>query len=272
MYLFYTFNKYGSCAIGSPAANRVSRFVLGDDDLIDPSSETVLIDDIPSPAGGGHISGDVRFGKDGYLYVTTGDGVCDFRGDSGCGVLNDAARDLGGLMGKVLRVTRNGNIPAGNPFTGADSDRCNATGFTAVNRKCKEVYSWGLRNPFRIGFDVNAPSTRFFINDVGQTTWEEIDPGGPFDYGWNVREGPCVRGSTTQCGPPPAGMTNPIHAYVHGGGCSSVTLGAFVPAGSWSPQYDGRYVFGDFVLERCGRLQTRAAAMWRRSLQPRVMV
>ena len=63
--------------------NRVSRFVLPDTDVIDPATETVLIDNIPSPDGI-HNAGDLGFGKDGYLYVSVGDGGCDLRGDSGC--------------------------------------------------------------------------------------------------------------------------------------------------------------------------------------------
>ena len=61
------------------------------------------------------------------------------------------------------------------------------------------------------------PATRFFINDVGQNTWEEIDNGqAGADYGWNVREGHCANGSTTNCGAPPTGMTNPIYDYGRG--------------------------------------------------------
>ena len=57
-----------------------------------------------------------------------------------------------------------------------------------------------------MAFDPNAAGTRFFINDVGQGAWEEIDLGqAGADYGWNVREGHCANGSTTNCGAPPAG-------------------------------------------------------------------
>jgi PKD domain/Glucose / Sorbosone dehydrogenase len=155
------------------------------------------------------------------------------------------------LLGKVLRITAGGGIPADNPFRGADSARCNLTGRTTPGKKCQETYSWGLRNPFRLGFDVNAPNTRSFINDVGQETWEEIDENRPgADYGWNVREGHCARGSTTNCGPPPAGMTNPIYDYPHSSGCAAVTGGAFVPNGLWPAEYNGRYLFGDYVCNK----------------------
>ncbi|MFN2470400.1 MAG: sorbosone dehydrogenase family protein [Gaiellaceae bacterium] len=143
-------------------------------------------------------------------------------------------------------------IPAGNPYQGADSARCNVTGTTDPGKRCQETFVWGLRNPFRIGFDPNAASTRFYINDVGQGAWEEIDLGqAGADYGWNVREGPCATGSTTNCGPPPAGMTNPIHWYGRSGGCGSITGAAFVPKGVWPSEYDTAYLYGDYV---CGKI------------------
>ena len=78
--------------------------------MVQPSSQTVLIDNIPSPSAT-HNGGDLEVGKDGNLYVSVGDGGCDFRGDSGCGLANDAARDMGGLSGKILRITGSGGIP-----------------------------------------------------------------------------------------------------------------------------------------------------------------
>jgi glucose/arabinose dehydrogenase/PKD repeat protein len=260
IYLYYTFNKSGSCPVNdasSPASasspvNRVSQFILPDSNVIAPSSEQVLIDNIPSPAGI-HNAGDLQFGKDGKLYVSVGDGGCDYAGNSGCGSLNDAARDRHVLLGKILRISTSGGIPSGNPYQGADSARCNLTGRTTAGKWCQETFASGLRNPFRIAFDPNVPYTRFFINDVGQNTWEEINLGkGGADYGWNVREGHCARGSTTNCGSPPAGMTNPLYDYPHSSGCAAVTGGAFVPDGIWPSAYFGGYLFGDFV---CGKIQ-----------------
>ena len=253
IYLFYTFKKSGVCDTNSANApvNRVSRFTLADSNTISRSSELVLLDNIPSPAGN-HNAGDVQFGPDGLLYISVGDGGCDYLGDSGCAGANDAARDLHVTIGKILRITRTGAIPAGNPFTGGDSVRCNTTGRAARGQKCRETFAWGLRNPFRMAFDPNAAGTRFFINDVGQNTWEEIDEGrAGADYGWNAREGHCANGSTTNCGAPPSGMTNPIFDYAHANGCASITGGAFVPRGVWPAEYDGDYLFSDYV---CGRI------------------
>jgi len=103
-----------------------------------------------------------------------------------------------------------------------------------------------------MAFDPNASGTRFHINDVAQNAWEEIDDAAAgADYGWNVREGHCANGSTTNCGAPPAGMTNPIFDYGRSDGCASITGGAFVPNGLWPAEYDGRYLFADYV---CGRI------------------
>ena len=242
IYLYYTHAERNACF------NRVSRFTMSGN-TASPASEVVLIDEIPA-TGGIHNAGDLQFGKDGYLYVSVGDGGCDYAGDSGCGGSNDASRDENVLVGKILRITADGGIPATNPFQGPGTARCNA-GTVATGLKCQETYARGLRNPFRIAFDPNAAGTQFFINDVGQNVWEEIDAAkAGADYGWNEREGPCANGSTTDCGPPPAGMTNPIFAYDHSDGCTSITGGAFVPNGVW-PGYDGAYVYGDYV---CGKL------------------
>jgi PKD repeat protein len=231
--------------------NRVSRFVLPASNVVDPATETVLIDNVPNEDGI-HNAGDLAFGKDGNLYVSIGDGGCDYMFDSGCGSQNDAARDRNILLGKILRITPTGGIPSDNPFTGNGTARCNLTGSTTPGTICRETFAWGLRNPFRFAFDPNATGTRFFINDVGQSTWEEIDRGiSGADYGWNVREGFCARGSRTDCGPPPAGMTNPVYAYDHNTGCTAVTGGAFVPNGIWPTAFDNTYLYGDFT---CGKI------------------
>jgi glucose/arabinose dehydrogenase len=235
LYVYYTHKKHGSCPTsgGQTPANRVSRFTMSGD-TVARVSEQVLLDNIPSPAGN-HNAGDIHFGKDGLLYVSVGDGGCDYAGDSGCQGANDAARDRHVLLGKILRVTRDGAVPAGNPFTGPGTAACGLAGGTSPGLVCRETFAWGLRNPFRFAFDPNTPGTRFFVNDVGESHWEEIDEGvAGADYGWNVREGPCARASYTACGPPPAGMTNPVFAYRHDTtGCRSLTGGAFVPHGAW---------------------------------------
>jgi glucose/arabinose dehydrogenase len=261
VYIYYTYNKHGVCPTRQPTdpgnpVNRVSRFVmLGN--TVDPSSEQVLIDNIPSPHG--HNAGDVKFGKDGYLYVSIGDGGCDYAGDSGCAEANDASRDPHVLLGKILRVTRDGDIPSTNPYTDANSARCNVAGRAEPGKHCQETFAWGLRNPFRFAFDPDATNTHFLVNDVGQSAWEEVDEGEVgADYGWNLCEGthdnPRSEGSVS-C--PAAPYTPPVYEYSHSTGCSSITGGAFVPNGTWPSSYDDSYLFGDFVCNKIFELVPR---------------
>jgi glucose/arabinose dehydrogenase len=249
IYLYYTFKKFGLCPLGEPTnsanpVNRVSRFTLPDSNVINPASEKVLIDNIASP-NGNHNGGDLQFGPGGALYVSVGEG----------GTGGAPARVLNNLNGKILRISKGGAIPSDNPFVGPNSVRCNVTGQTDAGKQCREIYAYGLRNPFRFGFDPNTSGARFFINDTGQSTWEEIDLGKRgADYGWNIREGHCATGSTTNCGPPPAGMTNPIFDYQHGT-CNAITGGAFVPNGFWPAQYNGAYMYADLTCGKIFRLK-----------------
>ena len=254
VYVSYSFDKYGTCdaELEVTPVGRVSRFQLGDDNRIDLDSEEILLDNVPSVLGV-HNLNDVRFGPDGYLYVTVGDSGCDYAGDSGCFDTNDAARDLNTLVGKVLRITRNGDVPPDNPFNGSGSVTCATIGSGPPGSTCREIFATGLRNPWRLAFDPNTSAARFFINDVGQDTWEEVNEGrAGADYGWNHREGFCANSSRTDCAPTaPEGLTNPVFAYDRSEGCSAITGGAFVPNGAWPPEYDGSYLFGDYV---CGKI------------------
>jgi len=259
VYLYYTHNLFGTCV------NRVSRWVLNDANVA--SGEVVLIDRIHSPSGA-HNGGDLQFGKDGYLYVSVGDGGCDYAAPSNCGgAANDAARDRHVLLGKILRITRDpGVLPPDNPFLGPGSGPCHVTGSTTAGDWCRETFAWGFRNPFRMAFDPNAAGVRLYVNDVGEGTWEEIDDvRAGADHGWNVREGHCARGSSTNCGPPPAGMSNPVFDYGRGDGCGSITGGAFVPAGVWPDAFDGKYLFSDFNCGRIFRLDPNGAGGFTRT-------
>lgn len=256
VYLFYT-----HAISGGGCMNRVSRFTFGTGDTVDPGSELVLVDNMPSPAGN-HNAGDVHFGPDGYLYISIGDGGCNYASPSQCGGSNEASRDQHVLTGKILRITKTGGIPPTNPFQGAGTARCNM-GPTTAGNKCQETFAWGFRNPFRFAMNPNREDTYFFINDVGQSAWEEIDfavPGA--DYGWNCREGAHTNSTTGKCSPTPSGMVDPFFEYSHGGsvpgtsdtGCGSITGGAFLPNGLW-PGYDNTFLFADF---NCGKIFTIA--------------
>ncbi|HEU4346361.1 MAG TPA: PQQ-dependent sugar dehydrogenase, partial [Actinoplanes sp.] len=246
VYLYYIYNKLNN---GCPESEltgpvgRLSRFTLGDNNLIDPASELVLLE-TPPRYRDHHTGGDPKFGKDGLLYLTIGDS-----GAQGLGW----PQNLGNLAGKIVRITDTGGIPAGNPYTGTGTARCNVGGVppagSAAGTKCQEVLSAGLRNPFRWAFDPNAAGVRFYVNDVGQHTWEEISEGpvAGGNYGWQVREGPCAKDSDTSCAPD-ARYLDPVHWYHHGPDGAAATAGAFVPNGVWPASYNGVYLWADYVF------------------------
>jgi glucose/arabinose dehydrogenase len=230
VYVYYTRDAPGA---PNGCVNRVSRFTM--EGVIDPASETVLLDDISS-LGGNHNGGDLDVGSDGNLYVSIGDAGQDPRQDGG----TNAARDLSLLNGKILRITLDGQPAPGNPLTGAGTEPCAVRGNlpSTPPTSCQELFAWGLRNPYRIAFDPNGGGDRFFINDVGQSSREEVDDGGVGrDYGWNLCEGFCDGG-------PPAGITDPLTDYPRSVG-TVITGGAFVPDGLWPAELDGGYLFGD---------------------------
>lgn len=249
VYVYYTRPRSG--VIGG-CVNRVSRFGMVGNTIL-PQSETVLLDNIGSPAGN-HNGGDIEVGNDGYLYVAVGDGGCSPRDatQTACAGDNDAAQDLSLLNGKILRVDRITGAPApGNPFSGAGTAVCRTRGNgpTTPATICQEIFAYGLRNPWRMAFDQDTGATRFYINDVGQNTREEIDLGVlGANYGWPEREGDCAQGLNEPCAPPSpsSGYTQPITDYSHASGDGEyITGGAFVPDGAWDSLYDGGYVFAD---------------------------
>ena len=192
-----------------------------------------------------HNGGQLAFGPDGKLYVGLGDG-----GSGGDPQGN--GQNLGTLLGKILRLDVDAAspyaVPADNPFVG----RAGARG---------EIWSYGLRNPWRFSFD--AETGAMWIGDVGQDSWEEIDvepaAQGGRNYGWNRMEG-------THCYPPgttcnPLGITLPIAEYDHGAGCS--VTGGFVYRGMELPELRGTYFYGDYCtgIVRSLRLVNGEAAV-----------
>ena len=253
VFLYYTAKRPDAVCV-----NRVARFIMSGD-TINPASQAILIDNIPAP-NGNHNGGDLKFGWDRYLYISTGDGGCDYAGDSGCQGNNDASRDQHALIGKILRITNQGAIPDSNPFQGSGTARCNVTGRTDAGKKCQETFASGLRNPFRFAFDPNASGTRFFINDVGGPRWEEIDKGKKgADYAWNLCEGNHDNlnwPGSVNCSAAP--YTPPIHEYSHDTGCTAITGGAFVPNGVWPAEYDNSYLYSDYVCNKIFELKPKS--------------
>jgi glucose/arabinose dehydrogenase len=204
VYLYYT-------VPGTPAHNRVSRFTANGD-VAALNSEIVLLELSPLSSANNHNGGALHFGLDGDLYIAVGD---NNKGSN--------SQNLGNLLGKILRINSNGTIPPDNPFVQSDTAR-------------HEIWAFGLRNPFTFAFRGN---TNFmYINDVGQATWEEIDPGqAGANYGWPTAEGPSSN---------PA-FTNPIYYYGHDEGCA-ITGGAFYSptTPNFPSSYVGKYFFGDY--------------------------
>jgi glucose/arabinose dehydrogenase len=253
VYVYYTFKKFGGCPSRSERApvNRTVRYRMNRDGTLEPESARILIDNVPS-FHGTHNGGDLEFGKDGYLYVSIGDGGRDYARRTAKSFSNAAARDRNVLLGKIIRITRSGRPAPANPFMSGETVRCAKTGPVRPGLACREIFAWGLRNPFRFAFDPNSAGTRFFVNDVGEVTWEEVNVGRRgADYGWNLREGPCPVHGRVRCGPAPPGIADPVVAYGRSDGCGSITGGAFVPDGVWPREYEGGYLFADFL---CGKI------------------
>lgn len=234
IYIYHTY-----CA-NSDRYNRVVRYVLNNDNTT--SGATPLLTHIPAICGN-HNGGDLKFGSDGLLYISVGDG--------GCGTGNDRARDWSTMSGKILRINADGSIPISNPWVNPSGNifstrRCSGSGESRQSGvACQEAIVRGLRNPFRLAF--KQGSSQWYINDVGQGTWEEINEGQVGgDYGWNQREGFCVIDSSSNCGGTPSGMIDPIIALSHNDGYCSVTGGAFAVGGNWPAPYDNGYFFGDY--------------------------
>ncbi|MFN0134187.1 MAG: PQQ-dependent sugar dehydrogenase [Phycisphaerales bacterium] len=213
---------------------RLTRFTASNPDLADPASATTLLS-LPNPTGD-HAGGWIGFGPDGYLYLAIGDGGPWFDPFG-------RAQDLSLLFGKILRLDVSGPglaIPPTNPFAGSVTNR-------------PEIWSYGLRNPWRCSFD--RATGDLWIADVGQDAWEELNlqvPSSPpytaRNYGWRCFEANSVQSTTTGPGgepcPPPTSVTFPVFAYDHAVGCS--VIGGYVYRGRSMPWLRGTYFFADY--------------------------
>ena len=261
IYVYYTHDAHNSCfGAGGRArlpAHRVARYVLRNDDRVVRRTRKVIVDHILS-AELQHNAGDLEFGRDGFLYISVGDGLCRVRQPNICGPDNNNAQKRRFPHGKILRVNRSGRAPRTNPFADKPAARrcTRPAGIQRGKGPCAEVFATGLRNPFRIA---QRPGTStFHVNDVGLYNWEEVDRlRKGRNYGWNVREGHCATGSFTQCGP--TRFKNPLFDYRRSD-CLAITGGAFVPRslkGYWPPRLVGSYLFADYGCGRVFRLVTR---------------
>ncbi|HZI92781.1 MAG TPA: PQQ-dependent sugar dehydrogenase [Patescibacteria group bacterium] len=253
--------NYTEGPILGPWFTVVARYSVtpGSPDLGDPDSEVRLLRF--SQPENNHKGGQLQFGPDGMLYVSTGDGGGGGDAHGTCG----NGQELSALLGKMLRIDVRGidpasvapdcggatagyRVPSGNPF---------ADGLGGL---CDEVWSYGLRNPWRSSFD--AATGDLYVADVGQNCWEEINytPAGVGgkNYAWRMMEGThCFNPSTpSTCNPTPAtcgtvppcndpSYARPILDYGHTAGACSVT-GGYVYRGCQMPNYSGIYFYGDY--------------------------
>jgi glucose/arabinose dehydrogenase len=203
------------------------------------NSERILLT-IPQPFTN-HNGGMIEFGPDGYLYIATGDG----------GSANDPgnrAQNRSLLLGKLLRIDVNSTspaylIPPTNPYQGSGTARCD-NGSTTAGTLCQEIYSFGLRNPWRFSFD--RQMNEIWLADVGQGAQEEVNlitaPGG--NYGWRVYEGTACTGlDPGLC--IPSNFTMPLFTYARSGGRCSIT-GGYVYRGKLGSLPNGAYVYADY--------------------------
>jgi glucose/arabinose dehydrogenase len=192
----------------------VSRWIARGD-AAEPGSEQILLEgDDQTKLGGtvpaGHQGGALHFGTDRMLYVALGEQTA-----------GTPAQDLNSLLGKILRIQRDGTIPGDNPF------------HSRTEGKYRAIWALGLRNPFTSA--VQPETGRIFANDVGQDKWEEINEivrGG--NHGW-----PETEGNTND-----PRFRAPIHCYP----AASISGAAFAPRDlPWPNEYRGQYFFMDFV-------------------------
>jgi putative heme-binding domain-containing protein len=211
--------------------SRVSRFKVTKTEppRIDPDSEEVVL----SFLQGGHNGGDIHFGPDGMLYISTGDA-----GNPNPPDPFDTGQDISDLLSSILRIDVDHRdkglhyaVPKDNPFIGMKGAR-------------PEVWAYGFRNPWRMGFD--RQTGELFVGDVGWDLWESVhrvEKGG--NYGWAAMEGPQPI-KPNKVGPTP--IRPALIELPHTIACS--VTGGRVYRGRKFPELRGAYVFGDWETRR----------------------
>jgi uncharacterized repeat protein (TIGR03806 family) len=220
--------------------NRLLRFRVRDPQQIvaDPASEELIL----AWPSGGHDGGCIRFGPDGYLYLSTGDA-------SGIADELQTGQKIDDLPGSILRIDvdrssgdRLYSIPADNPF----ADRADARG---------EIWSFGHRQAWKFSFD--PPSGRLWAGDVGQDLWEMIylvRRGG--NYGWSVQEGAHPFRPERPRGP--GEFEKPVVEHPHSD-FRSIT-GGYVYRSTRLPELKGAYIYGDYDTGRLWLLRFEGGA------------
>jgi glucose/arabinose dehydrogenase len=211
--------------------------------LADSNSELIIL--TYSQPFSNHNGGELAFGSDGYLYISSGDG------GSGNDPQNNS-QNLGRMLGKLLRIDVNNStvaapyaIPTDNPFVG-------------IPNANDEIWAYGLRNPWKFSFD--RSTNDLWIADVGQSAREEIDftlstDTGGLNYGWRCYEG-TIEGNAFDAGicPDESSLVFPVSEYTHTSGRCSIT-GGYVYRGSVYPNFEGLYFFADVCSQEIGYLR-----------------
>jgi glucose/arabinose dehydrogenase len=213
---------------------REFRRTTSPNDIDEATGRDVLV--IAHPTNTNHNGGQLQFGPDGYLYISTGDG----------GGANDPganAQNLNSLLGKLLRIDPTGTvplqhgIPPDNPFAGSTPG-------------ADEIYSYGLRNPYRFSFD--RLTGDLTIGDVGQAEWEEVDfvtrgVGRGANFGWDCFEGTALGASSgePQCTPLPTNHTPPVLQYANPPASNAAINGGYMVRDETIPTLLGRYLYAD---------------------------
>lgn len=216
-------------AAESPDGTRVSRFRVtpGDPPRLATGSEQLVL----SWKSGGHNGGCLKFGPDGYLYISAGDGGPAFPPDP-----LKSGQDVGNLLSTIMRIDVRGGskekpyrIPPDNPLV----DTPGARG---------EVWCYGLRNPWKMSFD--SATGDLWVGDVGWELWEmiyRVRPGG--NYGWSLVEGRQPVHRERSRGPTPVLPPTIEHSHTE----SRSITGGFVYRGQRLPELVGSYIYGDYV-------------------------
>lgn len=219
---------------------QISRFSVStsDPNIADPDSEFQILE-VEQPYAN-HNGGCLRFGPEGYLYIGLGDG-------GSAGDPENRSQNLQTLLGKMLRIdidntegSTNYAVPSNNPFVGDPN-------------ALDEIWSYGLRNPWRFSFD--SETDELWIGDVGQGSIEEIDRAAAGvsgqNYGWRCYEGN-QEYNTSGC-PMEFDLTFPVAEYSHSGGNCSIT-GGYVYRGEIYENFLGIYFYADFCSGEIGTI------------------
>jgi glucose/arabinose dehydrogenase len=222
----------------------VARYhVSANPNVADAGSRTPLLS-IAQPYAN-HNGGQMRFGRDGYLYIAAGDG-------GSAGDPENRAQNLATLLGKMLRIDVNGAapyaIPPTNPFVGRAGAR-------------PEIWAYGLRNTWSFSFDRQTGD--LIMGDVGQDREEEIDfqpaaSRGGENYGWRRMEGVLCFNPSSNCND--GTLKLPVLVYDHGLGCS--VTGGYRYRGSTYPGLFGKYFYGDFCSGRLWAATQGSGGTW----------